>query len=91
MSLGHGGGQVEPEHKVGGVAGGAERASPGARLVHGAPVDGRLHELGHLARLEPDHGDRVEQDLGVRLGHHHGLAVPARSLDEQALQWEQGV
>ena len=77
--------ELQREHEVGRVPGGAEDAAPLARLVHRTLVAVDALQVGYLDRLDPDHRHLVVQHLGHLLGESAGLAVPARAIHEQAV------
>ena len=77
--------EVEHEYEVGRMSGGAEHSSTGTRLVDWTLVNESIGELVDLAGTEPYHRQRVVEYLRLRLGKHHTLAVPAGTLDKQAL------
>jgi len=78
-------GNVEHQDKVGRVTGRAQNAASGTRLIHGALIDGARLKLVRLARPQPDHRQRVVEDLGQRLVEQHRLSIPASALYEQTL------
>jgi len=78
---------VEHQYEVGRVSRRAERSTASARLVDRAAVDRRVPELLGDARVQPDDGQTVVEDLGQRLAEHHRLAVPSSSLDVQTLNY----
>ena len=82
-------GNVEHQDKVGRVTGRAQNAASGTRLIHGALIDGARLKLVRLARPQPDHRQRVVEDLGKRLGQQQFLAVPPSTFQEQPLDHTQ--
>lgn len=76
-------GQLDGQHVVCGVTGGGKSPTPGAGLVHGADVNALVQEAGALSGLQPDDGQRVEEDFRNRLADNHVLSIPARSLEEK--------
>jgi len=80
---------VKHQDKVGGVSGGAERASTGTGLVDWTAVDRARLEVSRHTRLEPDQRQSVIEDLRLRLIQDHLLTVPASSLQEQTLHRSQ--
>jgi len=55
---------VEHQHEVGGMSGGAECAAARTCLVDGTAVDRAGLEVGGHTRLEPDLRQSVVEDLG---------------------------
>lgn len=78
-------GDLDGQHEVGGVASGGQSPPPGAGLIHRTHVHVFMLELGTLARPQPDDGQGVKEDLGEGLANVHVLAVPTRSLHEEAV------
>ena len=71
--------------EVGRVPGRRQRAPALARLVDRRNVDRFFGDVGSPARLEPDRRQDVEQHARVRFVQLVQLAIPASSVDEQAV------
>ncbi|XDV47962.1 hypothetical protein PO909_017497 [Leuciscus waleckii] len=76
-------GQLDGQNVVGGVTSGGKSPAPGAGLVHGTDVNALVQESCALSRLQPDYGQRVEENFRNRLTDNHVLPIPARSLEEK--------
>lgn len=72
--------QLHPHHKVGGMTGGGEGATPSAGLVDGSVVDGGRFEVCLATRLHPDDRDGVKECLGEGFGEDLGRTIPTTSL-----------
>ena len=78
--------QHHRDDEVGRVAGRRQRPPSLGRLVDGSDVDGALvGDVGAPARPQPDGRQHVEEDARQRLVQLVAGAVPARAVDEQAV------
>eukprot|EP00965_Chrysotila_dentata_P203500 6181761-Pleurochrysis_carterae.AAC.2 len=77
--------ELDHEHKVGRVTRGGERACARERLVRGTRVYALRWRLAVHLRAQPDHWEGRVQLLGLRLGEHLLLRVPAGTLEKEAV------